>query len=225
MLDKIKGAFARITWPQVALLAVLIAAVLYAAERLPEERWDGLVSLGLAVLASLGLAVGSPLVRRGGGGGGAALALLGVLAIGGTLVGCGASPYTTARTTLATGARLMANADRELAAQRIETAERIAADPAATAPVFDEAMAPFDEALAITLDVRDSMIATQAGIDAAERGEQSDWPAMLGCVALGTSQLVALADRRGLRIPPEARPFVVAVLDLGASACPAGGAR
>ncbi|HVK84236.1 MAG TPA: hypothetical protein VM513_09015 [Kofleriaceae bacterium] len=66
-LAKLKAAIDKVRWPQVGLLAVVVAAVLYAAERLPQERWEGLVSLGLAVLGALGLAVSRSVLGRDGG--------------------------------------------------------------------------------------------------------------------------------------------------------------
>lgn len=191
--------------PAVGQLAILIGAVASAVAMLRNSR--------------KGPPGGPPSVPP------AVLALLAAIAIGGATSGCGASPYDVARTTLATGARVMAAVDRDLATQRVATAETIAADTASTRDEFRAALAPFDEALAVTLDTRESMLATQAGIDAAERGEASDWMGMLGCAALGVSRLVALADRRGLRLPDDVRPLVETLLGLGATACPAGDAR
>lgn len=148
-MDKVKEFWARITWPQVALLTVVVVAVIVAAHSLPADRWDALMSLALAVLASLGLAVGGPLLRGGGG------ALVLVVLVSGALVGCGASPLrqhaTAARLTIAT---------LEGAGVAIEEATRVALDacpPAGTerAQCIDDV----DGKATYAAAVRDTLIA------------------------------------------------------------------
>jgi hypothetical protein len=63
-LEPIRSAIARVTWPQVGLLAVVAITAIHAAQSLPEERWDALMGLAAGALASLGLAIG-PSVMRG----------------------------------------------------------------------------------------------------------------------------------------------------------------
>jgi hypothetical protein len=62
-IDSIRTALARVTWPQVGLLAVVVIAAIHAAQSLPDDRWDALVGLAAGSLASIGLAVGPSLLR------------------------------------------------------------------------------------------------------------------------------------------------------------------
>jgi len=66
-IESVRTALARVTWPQVGLLAVVAVAAIHAAQSLPDDRWDALVGLVAGAVASLGLALG-PSVLRGKGG-------------------------------------------------------------------------------------------------------------------------------------------------------------
>jgi hypothetical protein len=149
-------------------------------------------------------------------------ALLGFsILLAAALTGCSAGPYYAARTTLATTARTMAAVDHELAQHRLETSDRITADPASTLAEHRAAMQPYDEALAVSLDVRDSLLAAQAAVDAAEKGEREEWLPMLGCVTAAVERLYALLRRRGLFEPDATLESVLnPLLEVGAQMCP-----
>lgn len=140
------------------------------------------------------------------------------------LSGCGGSPYYTARQTLATTARLMASVDRELAEARVTTSDHIRMDPNSTLDQHRAAMQPFDEALAITMDIRDGLLATQSAIDAVERGEHEEWLSMLGCAVASIQRLYELIQRRGLFTPDATVESIVdPLIQLGAMQCQQGG--
>lgn len=134
-------------------------------------------------------------------------------------IGCGASRYDVARSTLATSARIASIVDRSLAEERVRTAERLSDDPSATREEYRAAMRDFDVALEVSIETREGMLLTQDAIDAAERGESSRWAPMLGCVAVGLGRLVDFAQRRGLSLPDEARSIVEVIRAAGAAAC------
>lgn len=153
---------------------------------------------------------------------GAIVALVMLLAA--ALTGCG-SPYHAARSTLATTARFMSAMDREIADARLATSDRVRNDPASTLDQHRAAMAPFEEALAVSLDVRDSLLAAQSAIDAAERGESGEWLGTVACAVAGIQRLYALIVRRELFFPDATVESIVdPLLALGAAQCTAEGA-
>lgn len=208
----------QITGLVIAALAV-VAVVLLATLADGQYVTELLFFLGGLVL---------PAPWKGGGSGkggrtGRRTGVIGAALVALMLVGCGATPYGVARTTLTASARILARADREFAEQRVERAQDIAADATSTRDEYRAAMAPFDEILLASMDVRDGMLAAQSSIDAAERGENSEWMMMLGCAALAASQFITIADRRGLQLPPDIRPLAETLIGLGATACSRGG--
>lgn len=209
-------------WIALSVLIMSCAAVVIWS---PPHFWDILGNADWQHIAGVVGLVGTAFVgvfiewkRRSGAG----VVLLGALVLGSVLMGCGGSPYSAARATLASTSRIMATVDRGFAEQRVATAERIAADPNSTREQFRAEMHVFDELLLASLDVRDTALGVQASIDGAERGEASDWLSAMGCFAVAVSRLIGIADRRGLQIPEDLRPIVETVVNLGAVACNEG---
>lgn len=161
---------------------------------------------------------------------GQVLGVLGILAFIAALSvcssGCGLTPAQAARHGLASTARLGAQIDRDLAAERIRRSEAIIARPEATRAEHDAAMAPFDEALAITTDVRDAHLAAEAALDAAEHGAAEAWRPLMSCVLAGLSSLVGIAARH-VALPDAVGETLQLLAGLAGGACPApsGGER
>lgn len=149
------------------------------------------------------------------------LGLLGVVALIcalASLAGC-VSATETARHALEDTARLGSQIDRDMAAARIRVSEDIRARPDATRAEHDEAMRPFDDALAVTVEVRDGLLVAQAAIDAAEHAETEEWRPFMGCALAGLSKLVGIGARH-IAVPREAGEVLQILAAFADGACP-----
>lgn len=133
--------------------------------------------------------------------------------------GCGMAAVEAGRHVLAGTARVSAQLDRDLAAERVRVSEEIRARADATREEHDEAMRPFDEALEITVDVRAAHLAAQEALDAAEHGEAKDWRPLMTCVFSSASRLIGLATRH-VEVPAEAGVILQALAELAEGKCP-----
>lgn len=144
--------------------------------------------------------------------------LVGLAILAHVLAGCGASAIADARYALAGTARIGAQIDRDLAAERLRVSAEIIARPDATRAEHDAAMAFFGDALAATRDVRDAHLATEAALDAAEHGAAQAWMPLMACVLSSTARLVGIAARR-ITVPPEAGAVLSVLVALAEGAC------
>lgn len=135
-----------------------------------------------------------------------------------TVSGC-VSATDVARHALEDTAQLSAHIDRELAAERVRVSAAILDRADATREEHDAAMAPFDAALEITVDLRDAHLAAQTAIDAAEHGGAKRWEPLITCVFGLGAQLVAIASRR-IDLPPEVGEVIQALAGLSEGPCP-----
>lgn len=133
--------------------------------------------------------------------------------------GCGMTAVEAGRHGLAGTARVSAQLDRDLAAERVRVSEEIRARAAATREEHDEAMRPFDEALEITVDVRAAHLAAQEALDAVEHGETKDWRPLMTCVFSSVSRLIGLATRH-VEVPAEAGAILQVLAELAEGKCP-----
>lgn len=136
--------------------------------------------------------------------------------------GCGASAPEAARRTLEGVARVSAQVDGELARQRRSTSAAIVADPSATREQHAEAMAPYDEALERSHALREAQLAAEAGLDAVEAGQSSDWVRAVACVVELLSRFVESASRL-VNVPREVAVLLETLSMLAPGHCTATG--
>lgn len=161
-----------------------------------------------------------PKPPAGAGGAGLAIALvIFAAALSAAVSGCGLTPVQAARHGLAGTARIGARIDRDMAAERLRVSASIRERADATRAEHDAAMEPFDEALEVTVDVRDAHLTAQAALDAVEHGQERAWRPLMTCVLSATSRLVGIAARR-VELPAEVGEVLQLLAGLAQGACP-----
>lgn len=112
-----------------------------------------------------------------------------------------------------------ARIDHELAASRRRVSAEIIARADATREEHRRAMRPYDAALDVTLDLRESMLATENAIDAVDAGREGDYMGLAACVLASFAELVSIAARR-VDVPDDAGDVLLALGGLARGACP-----
>lgn len=134
------------------------------------------------------------------------------------LVGC-VSATDIGRGVLDRTSYATARIDHELAESRRRTSAEIIARADATREEHRRAMRPYDHALDVTVDLRDSMLATEAAFDAVDAGRESDYMGLAACVLSSFAELVSIAARR-VDVPDDAGDVLLALGGLARGACP-----
>lgn len=233
--------FARIRMPQATIILGLIAAFVYLATALPEDRWGMVARIvgGLLTLLGVGGTLGQSLLRtpeeaeavstpppppppsrRAGFAEIDALLLLlfaAVLAVSAFVHGCGGAPRA-GRVALEATATALVVVDEGYALHYTAKAAE-ALEQSTTAAEYASRMQPLDAVEDALRAVRSTLFVAEQLLDAWDAGGAARWPAAAACVAGALDHLADVMRIGEVEIPPV---LVSALALVGgfAGACP-----